>query len=90
MNAPHSTLKEKTSVKWKAAVLAGLVTGTMFLIFEIGLISLTGASPWGTSLMFTAAIAIPLAIALAFASGIRLTANFAVRMNEPRRENMNR
>jgi hypothetical protein len=43
-------------VRWKAAVLAGLVAGAVFLMLEMAMVAMTGDSPWGPPRMMAAIV----------------------------------
>jgi len=43
-------------VYWKAAILAGLIAGIVFLMMEMILLAVTGESPWGPPRMMAAMV----------------------------------
>lgn len=43
-------------VDWKAAILAGLIAGVVFLMMEMILVAITSGSPWGPPRMMAAMV----------------------------------
>lgn len=43
-------------VNWKAAILAGLIAGAVFMMMEMGLVAASGQSPWAPPRMIAAIV----------------------------------
>lgn len=61
LNSWVITMTQKTAmlqgrVDWKAAILAGLIAGVVFLMIEMMLLALTGESTWGPPRMMAAMV----------------------------------
>lgn len=56
MNTSPAAPTGITSISWKAAVLAGIAAGVVFLMLEMGLVTMTGGSPWGPPRMMAAIV----------------------------------
>jgi uncharacterized membrane protein YagU involved in acid resistance len=54
MAATEGAMPTKHSVSWKSAIWAGVIAGVVFMMMEMGLVALTGGSPWGPPRMIAA------------------------------------
>lgn len=46
----------RRGLDWKAAILAGLIAGTVFMMMEMGLVAASGDSPWAPPRMIAAMV----------------------------------